>query len=122
MNVTLSQILNLVGKLDDQQGDDISRERFRTFLRDNVKDIGQLRDYIEECLRNSGDQYNRALQDLVNYIGCFLGFKVEYGRYHGVSNAIGFDGLWMSPSQFFITVEVKTTGAYTIQTDTLIGY
>lgn len=43
-----------------------------------------LRDYVEECLRESGDQYNRALQDLANHLGRFLGFEVAFGRYHGV--------------------------------------
>jgi hypothetical protein len=84
--------------------------------------VGQIRDYIEECLRYSGDQYNRALQDLVNYLGHFLGFEVTFGRYHGVQGQIGFDGLWKSPTSFFIVVEVKTTDVYAIKTATLIGY
>lgn len=74
MSITLNQILALVGKLDDSQGDDTPRERFRRFLKDNTNEVGQVRDYIEECLRTSGDQYNRALQDLVNYLGHFLEF------------------------------------------------
>jgi hypothetical protein len=64
--LTLQQILSLVGKLDDSPGDETPQERFRQFLKQNTRDAGQVRDYIEECLRNSGDQYNRALQDLVN--------------------------------------------------------
>lgn len=51
MSMTLIQILALVGKLDDAPGEETSRERFRRFLKDNVKDVGQVRDYIEECLR-----------------------------------------------------------------------
>lgn len=96
MTMSLTQILNLVGKLDDSPGDETPRERFRKFLIDNVKDVGQIRDYIEECLRNTGDQYNRALQDLVNHLGCLLGFQVKYGRYQGVKGHIGFDGHWIS--------------------------
>jgi len=122
MGITLTQILNLVGKLDDTPGDDTPRERFRRFLRDNVKEVGQIRDYIEECLRNSGDQYNRALQDLVNHLATFLGFKVIFGRYQGVPSQIGFDGLWESPLDFFIVAEVKTTEVYAIKTSILIGY
>jgi len=122
MGITLTQILNLVGKLDDTPGDDTPRERFRRFLRDNVKEVGQIRDYIEECLRNSGDQYNRALQDLVNHLATFLGFKVVFGRYQGVPSQIGFDGLWESPLDFFIVAEVKTTEVYAIKTSILIGY
>jgi transcription elongation factor GreA-like protein len=68
MTMTLSQILALVGALDDSLGNETARERFRRFLKDNAKDVGQLRDYIQERLNNSGTQYNRALQDLANYI------------------------------------------------------
>ena len=122
MSIALKEILGLVGKLDDTPGDETSRERFRRFLEENITEVGQIRDYIEECLRNSGNQYNRALQDLVNYLGHFLGFEVIFGRYQGVQNKIGFDGLWKSPTPFFIVVEVKTTDIYTIKTATLIGY
>jgi len=122
MSIALKQILDLVGKLDDTPGEETPRERFRRFLKENIKEVGQIRDYIEECLRNSGDQYNRALQDLVNYLGHFLGFEVTFGRYHGIQGKIGFDGLWKSPTRFFIVVEVKTTDIYAIKTATLIGY
>ena len=122
MSVTLKQILDLVGKLDDSPGDDTPRERFRRFLKENVKEVGQVRDYVEECIRTSGNQYNRALQDLVNYIGHFLGFEVTFGRYQGVSGQIGFDGHWKSPTGFHIVVEVKTTEVYAIKTSTLINY
>ncbi len=120
--LTLQQILALVGKLDDTPGDETPRQRFRQFLKQNVRDVGQVRDYIEECLRTSGDQYNRALQDLVNYLGHFLGFDVTFGRYQGVQGQIGFDGHWQSPTGFHIVIEVKTTDAYAIKAATLVGY
>jgi hypothetical protein len=122
MVLTLQQILALVGKLDDSPGNETSRERFRQFLKQNVRDVGQIRDYIEECLRSSGDQYNRSLQDLVNYLGDFLGFNVTFGRYQGVQGQNGFDGHWISPTGFHIVVEVKTTDAYAIKASTLVGY
>lgn len=121
-NFTLSMLLNLVGKLDDSPGTDTPRERFRKFLKDNVKDLGTIRDYIEECLRNSDDQYNRAFQDLVNHLGTIMGFDVEFGRYHGVQGEIGFDGLWTSPQGFKIVVEVKKTNVFAIKTATLLNY
>ncbi len=37
----LSQILALVGKLDDAPGDETPRERFRRFLKENVREVGQ---------------------------------------------------------------------------------
>jgi len=122
LDIDLSQLLEVVGKLDDSVGDDTARTRFRRFLKSNVKEIGKVRDYIEECLREKGEQYNFALQDLVNYVGEFLGFDVKYGRYRGVSNQIGYDGIWSSDSNTHIVVEVKTTDAYTIKTSTIMGY
>jgi len=111
-----------VGKLDDTIGDDNPRERFRLYLKENANEVGQIRDYIGESLRNTGSQYNRAFQDLINYLGHFLGFEVRFGRYQGVQGQIGFDGLWKSPSEFYIVVEVKTTEAYAIKTATLMNY
>jgi hypothetical protein len=122
MNITLNQILSLVGRLDDSEGNETPRERFRRFLKENVLEVGQIRDYIEDCLRTSGEQYNRALQDLVNYVGHFLGFDVIFGRYHGVQGQIGFDGHWKSPTGFDIVVEVKTSEVYAIKTSALMGY
>jgi len=122
MSITLNQILTLVGNLDDTPGEDVPRERFRRFLTENVKELGQIRDYIGECLRNTGEQYNRALQDLVNYLGQFLEIEVNFGRYHGVSGQIGFDGFWKSPTGFCIVVEVKTSEVYAVKTITLVGY
>ena len=111
-----------MGKLDDTLGDDNPRERFRLYLKENANEVGQIRDYIGESLRNTGSQYNRAFQDLINYLGHFLGFEVRFGRYQGVQGQIGFDGLWKSPSEFYIVVEVKTTEAYAIKTATLMNY
>jgi hypothetical protein len=122
MHISLAEILSLVGSLDDTPGNDTPRERFRSFLSKNVREVGELRDHIEECLRTSGDQYNKALQDLVNFIGQFLGFEVAFARYRGVSGEIGFDGHWKSPTGFHIVIEVKTSDTYTIKTSTLVGY
>ncbi len=123
MSITLAETLDLVGRLDDTPGDDTPRERFRRRLHAKVPEVGQVRDYIEECLRTPGDQHNRALQDLVNHLGHFLGFEVTFGRYQGVHGQVGFDGHWVSPStSFHLVVEVKTTDTYAIKTATLVGY
>lgn len=122
MHISLAEILSLVGPLDDSSGPNTARERFRSFLTKNVTEIGELRDHIEESLRTPGDQFNKALQDLVNFIGQFLGFQVTFGRYRGVVNEIGFDGLWKSAAGLNIVVEVKTTETYAIKTSTLVGY
>lgn len=120
--ISLSKILDLVGKLDDSSGEDNPRERFRRFLKENVREVGQVRDFIEECLRLKGIQYNCALQDLINHLGVFLGFEVVFGRYHGVVGQLGFDGRWISPSGFHIVIEAKTTEAFAIKTSSLLGY
>ena len=122
MSITLSKILALVGKLDDSPGEEVPRERFRRFLKENVKEVGQIRDFVEECPRTTGEQYNRALQDLVNFIGQFLGFEITFGHYQGVTGQIGFDGYWKSPTGFYIVIEVKTTETYAVKTSSLIGY
>jgi hypothetical protein len=122
LNWSLNDILSLVGRLDDAAGENTSRDRFREFLSSHATEAGQIRDYIEECLRSTGEQYNRALQDLINHIGRFLGFKVTFGRYQGVHGQIGFDGHWESPKGAHIVVEVKTTEAYAIRTATLANY
>ncbi len=120
--MTLKEILDLVGKLDDSPGEDTGRERFRRHLMSNVTEIGQIRDFIQECLGTTGSQYNCALQDLVNHIGQLLGFEVAFGRYRGVQGEIGFDGHWKSPKDFHLVVEVKTTDVYAIKTEVLVHY
>jgi hypothetical protein len=122
MNISLTQLLELVGILDDSPGENTPRERFRKHLSDNVKEIGELRDLIEACLREAGEQYSKALQDLINHLGHFLGFRIDYGRYKGVSNEIGYDGYWVSPTNHHLVVEAKTTQAYAIKTSSIIGY
>jgi hypothetical protein len=122
LSLHLSQILELVGRLDDSPGDQNPRERFRALLKQNVTGVGQLRDFINECLANTGEQYNHALQDLINHLGTRLGFDVTFGRYRGVVGEIGHDGLWKSPDGFYIVVEVKTSETYPINTADLVNY
>jgi hypothetical protein len=118
---TLQEVLDLVGTLDDTTGDNPSRERFRQYLARSAQTIGAVRDYIETCLRTSGPQYNRALQDLVNHTARLIGFEVDFGRHQGVQGTIGYDRIWRS-GDLAIVVEVKTIDAYAVRTATLIGY
>lgn len=121
MALSLEQLLNLVGELNDQAGSDTPRDRFRRFLDTSITSVGIVRDYVDVCLSHSGQQYNRALQDLVNHAGRLMGFDVEFGRYAGVTNDIGHDGLWKA-DHFAIVVEVKTTDTFAVRTSTLLGY
>jgi len=122
MSIDLVELLRLVGSLDDSEGADTPRERFRAYLRESVREVGVLRDYVETCARNSGPQFARALQDLVNRLGEELGFRVSFGRYGGRSGGIGYDGHWVSPLNAHVVVEVKTTDTYAIQTAVLLDY
>jgi hypothetical protein len=107
--------------LDDSAGENPSRERFRNYLARSAQTIGVVRDYVETCLRTSGPQYHRALQDLVNHTARLIGFEVDFGRYQGVQGAIGYDGIWRS-GDLAIVVEVKTTDVYSVRTATLLHY
>ena len=48
--MTLDEILELVGPLDDAPGENTARDRFRAHLTKSVTTPGALRDYIETCL------------------------------------------------------------------------
>jgi hypothetical protein len=81
--MTFDAILALVGTLDDTPGENTPRQRFRAYLAKSASTVGVARDNIETCLRVSGPQYSRALQDLVNHTDQLIVFKVECGRYKG---------------------------------------
>lgn len=121
-SIDLDTLLELVGTLTDSGDKGSASERFRNYLRSSIVHSGDARDYIEAALQQSGDQYNKALQDLINHLGYLLGFEVIFGRYRGVKSQVGFDGLWQSPSGWSVVVETKTTDVYTVRTDTLLGY
>ncbi len=122
MGIMLKELLELVGQLDDAPGANAARDRFRNYLREQIREPGQLRDYVEECLAAKERQYSRALQDLVNRAGELLGFEVDYGFYTGAPGRNSFDGFWKSPSEnAYIVVEVKTSEDYSIEIRNLVG-
>lgn len=120
--IDLNTLLELVGTLNDSNEIGSASDRFRNYLQHNVIRWNEAREYIEEALKRSGDQYNKALQDLINHLGHLLGFQVTYGRYRGVKGQVGFDGFWQSPSDWSFVVETKTTDVYTVRTATILGY
>jgi hypothetical protein len=81
-----------------------------------------LGDYVQQCLVSKLDRGGMVLQDLVNELGRRLDYQVTNGRYQGVQNASGHDGLWRGPEKQTVVVEVKTTDAYRISLDTIAGY
>jgi hypothetical protein len=94
-------------------------DEFRQFLRE--VDSEKLIEFSSYCLENAFQGSGQVLQDLINEVGRRLGFQVENGRYQGVRNDIGFDGIWSADGESLV-VEVKTTDAYTIKLDVIARY
>ena len=115
----VGQLIAIAGKGKLSDGSVASKE-FREFLR--WIPSSHLRRYSQECLDKGFPDSGFALQDIVNEIGCRLGFRVECGRYRGSSTTVGFDGLWTSPEKHSIVIEVKTTDAYRIELVKLAEY
>jgi len=105
------------GKLLD--GSEASNE-FRDFLAQIPSSL--LGRYADECLSGSFTGSGYVLQDIVNEIGRRLGFAVTDGRYRGTVAHIGFDGLWRFPNGHAVIAEVKTTDAYRIKLNKIVGY
>jgi hypothetical protein len=121
--LTLDHVLALAGMLDDAPGRDTGRERFRRLLKEHVKTVRQIREDIDGWLRIPGVQHQRALQDLVIFLGGFLQFEVTYGPYQAGEGQIGCDGLWHSPRQgFTVIVETVPPDVYLTRTGPLLGH
>lgn len=117
--IPLDFLLNATGNLADAE----AASRFRVSIEDEeTVGVDDLERWIETCLTKSGQQYNFALQDIVNAIGKRLGFEVSYGLYQGKPGQVGYDGLWSSVLGKHIVVDTKTTGAYTIDPGQIMGY
>lgn len=108
MNVTLNELLTLLGRLDDAPGFDTPRERFRRFLVEHVTDVQIARPLVEECQRSVGEQHHRALQDLVVLLGRFLRFEATFGTYERLSGGVKIDGQWRSRGRLDVVLEIRT--------------
>lgn len=115
----LQQIIAFAGDGKLKDGNATSEE-FRAFI-GLIPSIILFR-YATECLESKFENSGLALQDIVNQAGKRLGFQVNDGRYRGVRNDNGNDGLWISPDGDQIVVEVKTTDAYRIDLEKIAGY
>lgn len=115
----LQQIIAFAGDGKLKDGNATSEE-FRAFI--GLIPSTTLSHYATECLEAKFEDSGLALQDIVNQAGKRLGFQVNDGRYRGVRNDNGNDGLWISPDGDQIVVEVKTTDAYRIDLEKIAGY
>ena len=96
MNLTVNQLLTIVGRLDDGPGFDTPRERFRRFLSERMTDPQSARIVIQECRQMSGEQNLRALQDAVVITGKMLGFATTFSSYQHDPGSAPIGGQWES--------------------------
>jgi hypothetical protein len=108
MNITLNELLTLLGRLDDAPGFDTARERFRRFLVEHVTDVNTVRPLVEECQRAVGEQHHRALQDLVVLLGRVLRFETTFGTYEALPGGVKVDGQWRSRGRLDVVLEIRT--------------
>jgi hypothetical protein len=120
VSVTLEQILNLSGKLDDSPGFDSARERFRRFLLEHASDLAGARALIEQGQHLPGEQHNRALQDLVVLLGRFIGFDVAFGAYAPAPGAIKHHGHWKSRLRLHVVIDVRSDPSAPPEVDALL--
>jgi hypothetical protein len=118
LKMNLEAIVRIAGDGQLKDGSETSIE-FRQFLTEVESE--KLAEYATYCIENSFTSSGQVLQDVINEIGRRLGFKAENGRYQGVRNDIGYDGIWSSNGEYLV-VEVKTTDAYTIKLDVIARY
>lgn len=119
LGMLLPAVVNIATNGESLKDGSLGAEEFRQYLTEVEAD--KLAEYATFCVENSFTDSGQVLQDIVNEIGRRLGFQAQNGRYRGVRNDIGFDGIWTANGQS-IVVEVKTTDAYTIKLDTIVAY
>lgn len=115
----IEQIIKFAGSGKLTDGGKTSEE-FRNYLKQVSSSL--LKRYVDECLQKSFNDSGIALQDVINELGRRLGFKVTNGRYRGIKNEIGYDGIWQYPNGHSLIIEVKTTDAYRIALKSIINY
>jgi hypothetical protein len=119
MNVTVSQVLSIVGRLDDTPGFDTPRERFRRFLTDRITDAQTARIVIQQCQQMSGEQTHRALQDAVVVTGRCLGFRTLFSPYQHDPGAAPISGEWESRRRLHVILTLCTDQTAGIEFESL---
>lgn len=119
MNVTVSQVLAMVGRLDDSPGFDTPRERFRRFLVQRITDPQAARLVIQQCQQMSGEQTHRALQDAVVLTGRFLGFHTAFRQYQHDPGAAPISGEWESRRRLRILLSLCSDQTAAIELESL---
>lgn len=117
--LTIEQVVSNAGDGVLKDESECSSELRKYFSQISSSKLG---DYVDRCLEVAFPRGGYVLQDIVNELGKRLDYSVVNGRYQGVVNAIGYDGIWQSPEGHSIVVEVKTTDAYRISLDAIAMY
>jgi hypothetical protein len=111
LKMSIEQVVSSAGDgvLRDQSS---CSTELREFFR--IAPLENLFDYARHCLDSSFNKSGLVLQDLVNEFGRRLEFQVEDGPYQGTKTMVGFDGIWRSPGETQLVIEVKTTDYFTV--------
>ena len=119
LKMTIEQIASIAGdgRLVDHSE---CQQELREYLSEAA--TNSLAAYANYCLENAFTKSGQVLQDVVNELGRRLEYTVENGRYQGIRNAIGFDGIWKDDEGRVLVIEVKTTDAYRLPLDTVANY
>jgi hypothetical protein len=119
LGMLLPAVVNIATNGEGLKDGSTGAAEFRQYLTE--VEAEKLAEYATYCIENSFPDSGQVLQDIVNEMGRRLGFHAENGRYRGVRNEIGYDGIWTANGQSLV-IEVKTTDAYTIKLDTVVTY
>ncbi len=119
LKMTIEQVASIAGdgRLVDHS---VCQQELRAYLSEAA--TNSLADYANYCLESAFPKSGQVLQDVINELGRRLEYTVENGRYQGIKNAIGFDGIWKDDEGRALVVEVKTTDAYRLPLDTVANY
>jgi hypothetical protein len=119
LSFSIEQIVSTAGNGKLLDNNECSKE-LRTFLSQVSSE--KLAEYADYCLNISFNNGGKVLQDIINELGRRLDYKVTNGLYQGKSNAVGNDGLWLSPENHYLLIEVKTSDAFRISLETIAEY
>jgi hypothetical protein len=108
MSLSLTELLPLVGRLDDAPGFDTPRERLRRFLLERATHLPTIHALVEECQRSVGEQHHRVLQDLIIVIGRVLRFAITFGVYERSADELNTQGRWRSAGLLDVVLQIET--------------
>ena len=110
-NVSIADILRLLGDDGLEERYDARKNRFRALITQPKWTPDDFRAWIADCLEHlspTAPMYAFAFQDLVVAVGHHLGMTAEFGLYSH-SPDIAYDGKWTTLASRIILVEAKAS-------------